>query len=395
MYQALKRKKVKFGHINITHPSISLRCNPLDPVYLPFKLYSQEYAGSILKNLNRSWITKSDFWSDNAISFLGAVIWFLKKHHPSCCSLPHAMLICLQSHSKSISLLNTDLETGMMISSISSAYVNNAEKQLAGVFSSLQLPLNKIYTKEIFWVLSGQKEDHDYVDLDVSHPSNPIMLTVANDPRLSDSLSPIVSLIGSVCMKNMNQQGKNRSIFMLDEAPTLFIPGLENLPATARSNNLCTVICVQDFSQLQSLYGDNLAGVIRNNLGNQFFGMTGNLDTGSYVSKLAGEYTHFQTSLHVSGDFFNEKISKTTTLGKEQYLPPSLLSRQSPGSFVVKVAGSRPKFLSTSLKGVGYVKKLPPLPVYHPGDLRIKLDSNWVKIHNEVEALFKTYGISL
>lgn len=60
------------------------------------------------------------------------------------------MLICLQSHAKSIDLLSKDTETRIMIGAIASAYSNNAEKQLAGVFSSLQLPLIRSIRKKYF-----------------------------------------------------------------------------------------------------------------------------------------------------------------------------------------------------------------------------------------------------
>ena len=97
-----------------------------------------------------------------------------------------------------------------MVSAISTAYNNNAEKQIAGIFSSLQLSLSKLYTREIFWIMSANPGDVGHVSLDVSHPSQPQLLSVANDPILSDVFSPIIALIAMVCIKNMNQQGKHK-----------------------------------------------------------------------------------------------------------------------------------------------------------------------------------------
>ncbi len=124
----------------------------------------------------------------------------------------------MQSPDKILSLLVLDLKIQVMIEPIYTAYRNQAEKQLSGVFSSLQLPLNKIYTPEVFWVLSGTIGSPDSVDLDVNHPSHPTLLTIGNNPQLTGSFSPIIALIATVCMKHMNQQGKHPSIFMLDEA---------------------------------------------------------------------------------------------------------------------------------------------------------------------------------
>lgn len=389
MYQALLHKSIKFSHINITHTHLSHRCNPLHPSYLPFKLYAQEYASAILKNLNKEWMHKQDFWSDNAISFFSAIIWFLKKHHSALCSLPHALLIAMKAHEQSIALLSLDRETKIMIEPIHTAYKNNAEKQLAGVFSSLQLPFNKIYTKEIFWVLSGNLGDEDTVDLDVSNPAYPTMLTVANDPRLSDSLSSIIALIGTVCMKHMNQQGKHKSIFLLDEAPTLFIPGLENLPATARSNNVSTIVCVQDFEQLKNMYGSSKAEVIRNNLGNQFFGMTSNLTTGNYVSTMAGSYTNVKTSINIS----DKEDTMTKSLGKEAYLTPNYIASQPPGHFTIKIAGNKPKFIATYLSNPGY--GLVGMLERYDNGLSRKIEDNWERIHDEVDGIFSKQGVKV
>lgn len=388
-YQALLGKQIKFAHINITHTGLSHRCNPLHPSYLPFKLYAQEYASAILKNLNKEWMHKPDFWSDNAIAFFSAIIWFLKKHHGSLCSLPHALLVAMEDYQQSIALLSLDRETKIMIEPIHTAYKNNADKQLSGVFSSLQLPFNKIYTKEIFWVLSGHLGEADTVDLDVSNPTNPTMLTVANDPRLIDSLSSIIALIGTVCMKHMNQQGKHKSIFLLDEASTLFIPGLENLPATARSNNVSTIVCVQDFEQLKHMYGSSKAEVIRNNLGNQFFGMTSNLTTGAYVSKMVGSCTNVKTSINIS----DKDDTVTKSLGKESYLTPNYIASQPPGHFTIKVAGKKPQFLATYLSNTSYPAV--GIPSKFDSELDRKMEDNWENIHSEVDGIFNQHGIKL
>jgi hypothetical protein len=384
MYGAIVKSKIstRFAHINLSCPSISNRCNPLSPSYLPYKQYAHEYASAILKNLNREWASKLDFWAENAIAYLSAILWYLKKHHPLLCSLPHATLLALEAPEKSIALLNQDEETKRMIGAIGVAYYNNADKQIAGIFSSLQLPINKLYTKEIFWILSSSPNDVGHISLDVSNPSSPTLLSVANDPRLSDVFSPIISLIATVCIKNMNQQGKHKSVFILDEAPTLFIPGLEHLPATARANEVATVLCVQDFAQLQKLYGQKLAESIRNNLGNQFFGMTNNLDTAEYITKMAGEYTQVRTSVSESSQDWSETVS----LGKEHYLTAHQVSTQPPGHFITKVTGKTPRFFAAQLKAHRSNMKLPD-QIVPETKLATLVEEKWQKIHQEVKAI--------
>jgi hypothetical protein len=386
LYGALTEYKsgVQFAHINFSDPTISHRTNPLSPTYLASKLYAQEYASAILKNLNKEWAAKLDFWAENAIAYLSAIIWYLRVHHPLLCSLPHAMLIALEPPSKSLNLLNKDEEVKRMIGAISIAQEQQADKQIAGVFSSLQLPLNKLYTKELFWLLSSESSDEGHVSLDISNPLHPTFLSVANDPRLGTGFAPVIALLATVCMQHMNQQGKYKSVFILDEAPTLFIPGLESLPATARSNNIATMLCVQDFAQLSGLYGTRLAEVMRNTLGNQFFGMSGNLSTSEYVSKMAGEYTGVRWSYTDS----SESKSDTASLGKEPFLNAHQVATQPPGHFIVKVAGTKPQFFSTQLKSTTLATKAIPVRTERSKLLGL-IEENWKKIHQDVKKIFE------
>ena len=61
-------------------------------------------------------------------------------------------------------------------------------------------------------------------------------------------------------------------MIFLDELPTIFIKGLDNLIATARSNKVAIVMGAQDKSQLVRDYSQKEADVIFNTVGNYFVG---------------------------------------------------------------------------------------------------------------------------
>ena len=63
-----------------------------------------------------------------------------------------------------------------------------------------------------------------------------------------------------------------KSSIIIDELPTVFIKGLDNLIATARSNKVAVLLGFQDFSQLIRDYTDKEAKVIINTVGNIFSG---------------------------------------------------------------------------------------------------------------------------
>ncbi len=157
--------------------------------------------------------------------------------------------------------------------------------------ATLQNSLAGINTPEIFWVLSG-----DDLTLDLNNPQEPKFLSIGNDPGLVDTYSPVVSLIISATLKLLNRPGQHHSIVLVDELPTLYIPNLDRVPATARKNKVATVLCVQDFSQLEDKYGEKKTEVIISVLANQFFGKTSNPKTGERISRIYGKYDqHFIT----------------------------------------------------------------------------------------------------
>jgi type IV secretory pathway TraG/TraD family ATPase VirD4 len=137
---------------------------------------------------------------------------------------------------------------------------------------------------EIFWVLSGS----DF-SLDLNNPDDKKFLCVGNNPALSQTYAPVIALIISASLKQMNQQGKAKSVVILDEAPTIFIPNFAQIPATARSNRVATFYCAQDISQIVDSYGETPSETIISNLGNQFYGRTTNPKTAKRVSELFGK----------------------------------------------------------------------------------------------------------
>lgn len=271
---------INFEDLTRTH-----RVNPLKPEYIPAAAFASEYALSIVNNLMPETIAKPDFWARSAQSLLAATIWYLKKKYPEFCTLPHVIqLIVYRDYNVLLRLLAQDYECASMIRSILTAAEMKAANQTAGMVSTLQLGLGRINTPEICYVLSG-----DEFSLDINDPNDPKVLCLGSSPTLAETFAPLISCTITVALKLMNQQGKRHSLVLLDEAPTLYIPHLDQLPATARSNKVATVYMAQDFSQMKKQYGQNEAEVLISNLNNQFFGRVANLNTAEYVSRLFGK----------------------------------------------------------------------------------------------------------
>jgi hypothetical protein len=271
-------------YVNFEDLTRSHRVNPLHPDTMPTQSHADEYARAILYNLKPEAIKKSDFWIDSAHSYLTALIWFLREEYPQYCTLPHVMALAFQPTADVVALLSTNLETRGTVASLRESVERKAEGQTAGVVASLQTALRRINTKEIVWVLSG-----DDFTLNVNDPQNPKFVILGNSPTLSATFSPVLALLATVAIKQMNQQGKAPSAVILDEAPTLFIPHFDQLPATGRSNQIATVFGAQDISQIEDMYGRSKKDALLSNLNNQFYGRVAHRETAQYISDIWGK----------------------------------------------------------------------------------------------------------
>jgi hypothetical protein len=374
--------------LNFTDPSRSHRLNPLKPDNLPQVAYVEEYSQAIIHNLLPESIRRKDFWIRSATAILTAVIWFLKKHHPAHCTLPHAVnTILYKDYLHVMSMLATDEECADLVRSALTAIENGAENQIAGVMGSLQIAIVRINSPEIAWVLSG-----DDLDLDLNNAEQPKLLTLGSDASLTDAFSPVISCIATVALKQMNQPKRRHSFVLLDEGPTLFIPKLEVIPATARSNKVATVYMAQDFSQMVAYYGKEVADVIIANLNNQFYGRTGSAATVKHVSELFGKEEHESVSQSTSQgrSLHGSNYSQSQSRSQQERLvvrPQDVLGLKV-GEFVGVTVESHQSYFCSKIR-------MPHLP---QGDYRIPafasgidVQGNFKRIKNVVTHLIQQY----
>lgn len=282
---AFDSTKIDKRYVNFTDMNFTDRINPIEPGLMRNDSFAREFAFSILANLNPTMISKPDFWSDNSLALLSSVFWYLKITEPQYCTLPHAMSLILQPDLEALlNMLQSNDKCSDMIATILTAHKQGAQNQLSGVISTLQVALSKINTAEIYFVTS----ESDF-SLNLNDFLNKTILVVGNDPTLSETYSPVIGLILTSISKQLNQQDKAKSIFLIDEFPTVFIPKVEQLPATGRSNKVATILACQDIAQMVDKYGKDKSDTILSNLGNQFYGRTPNPDTAKRVSTLFGK----------------------------------------------------------------------------------------------------------
>ena len=145
------------------------------------------------------------------------------------------------------------------------AWLGGAAEQLQGQIASAKIPLSRMISPQLYWVMS----DSEFT-LDINNPEEPKILCVGNNPDRQNIYGAALGLYNSRIVKLVNKKGKLKSSIIIDELPTIYFKGLDNLIATARSNKVAVCLGFQDFSQLVRDYGDKEAKVVMNTVGNIF-----------------------------------------------------------------------------------------------------------------------------
>ncbi len=343
---------VEFRNIDFKNAHQSDRINPISPNYLSKSVIALEYSQTLVNNLIPESIKKADFWSNTTKMILSGVIWWLKEEHPKYCTIPHAISLLLHTDTKTLlEEVSKNYEAGGMVATLRQSFEKEAGNQTAGILSTIQTAIAQLNSKDVFWILSGND-----VDLNLNNPQKPTFLCLGNDSTLPQVYAPVISLIISVAMRQMNKPNQQKSVVLLDEAPTIYIPNIEQIPATARSNKIATIFGVQDFSQLVDNYGQDKAQIILANLGNQFFGRVTNGKTAEMVKNLFSKedriFINKNTGTGTGGTIVhtqsNQSKGKSETIQERDRVKVSDLINLEPGEFYGIIAEGKPKeFLKT------------------------------------------------
>ena len=316
----------KFYVINFDDPRRSHRCNPINPAFMTDISDAYESAYTIMLNLNKTWIQKQgDFFVESPIILLAAIIWYLKIYKEGrYCTFPHAIEFLNKRYEDIFPILTSYPELENYLSPFMDAWLGGAADQLQGQIASAKIPLSRMISPQLYWVMSG-----DDFSLDINNPKEPKILCVGNNPDRQNIYSAALGLYNSRIVKLINKKGQLKSSVIIDELPTIYFRGLDNLIATARSNKVAVCLGFQDFSQLTRDYGDKESKVIQNTVGNVFSGQVVG-ETAKTLSERFGKILQKRQSLTINR---NDKSASISTQ-MDSLIPASKISNLTQGVFV-------------------------------------------------------------
>ena len=391
--------KPQFYAINFDDPRKSHRCNPINPTFMTDISDAYESAYTIMLNLNRSWIQKQgDFFVESPIILLAAIIWFLKIYEDGkYCTFPHAIEFLNRPYAQIFPILTSYDELANYLSPFMDAWEGGAQDQLQGQIASAKIPLSRMISPALYWVMTG-----DDFSLDINNPNEPKVLVVGNNPDRQNIYSAALGLYNSRIVKLINKKKQLKSSVIIDELPTIYFRGLDNLIATARSNKVAVCLGFQDFSQLTRDYGDKESKVIQNTVGNVFSGQVVG-ETAKTLSERFGKVLQQRQSMTINR---NDKSTSISTQ-MDSLIPASKISNLTQGMFVGAVSDNfderidqkifHAEIVVDSAKISAEMKAYQPLPVIADftnengfDNLKETIEANYKRVKQEILALLES-----
>ena len=388
--------KPQFYVINFDDPRKSHRCNPINPAFMTDISDAYESAYTIMLNLNRSWIQKQgDFFVESPIILLAAIIWFLKIYeNGKYCTFPHAIEFLNRPYAQIFPILTSYDELANYLSPFMDAWEGGAQDQLQGQIASAKIPLSRMISPALYWVMTG-----DDFSLDINNPNEPKVLVVGNNPDRQNIYSAALGLYNSRIVKLINKKKQLKSSVIIDELPTIYFRGLDNLIATARSNKVAVCLGFQDFSQLTRDYGDKESKVIQNTVGNVFSGQVVG-ETAKTLSERFGKVLQQRQSMTINR---NDKSTSISTQ-MDSLIPASKISNLTQGMFVGAVSDNfderidqkifHAEIVVDNAKVSAEMKAYQPIPVIADfinedgfDNLKETIEANYKRLKQEVLSL--------
>ena len=387
-----KRKKIlpettNFYVINFDDIRKSYRCNPLAPELMESPIDAFESSRTVLYNLNREWIRKQgEFFSESAVSFFAAVIWFLKKYKQGeYCTLPHAIELLQLDYDDLFAILSKEKDVENIINPFINAHKRGANEQLEGQLGSLKIAISKIISKEIYWICSG----NDF-SLDINNPDHPKVVCLANNPLRIEMYGAVLSLFITRMLKVINRKGQHKSSLIFDELPTIYFRGLDTLIATARSNRISTLLGIQTIDQLIRDYGKEQANAILTNIGNVFAGQSVG-ETARFIQNRMGKILQERQSININRNMqstsFSTQMDYLVPEGKIATLPQGYMVGQVADNFDQQVSQRNFNCLidiDTEAIEQEESKYRSISNIYHFDDVNELLENNRNKICNDI-----------
>ena len=183
-------------------------------------------------------------------------------------------------------------------------------------------------SKETYWVFSSA----DF-NLKISDPKDPSVLVLANDPDTQSINSAYYSVVMNRLIRLINKKGNLPTSLIVDEVSTLYLHKIENLIATARSNQVAVLMGLQELPQFKQQYGRGVAETICAVAANVISGSARSKDTLDWLEKLFGKVRQVRSGISID----RSRTSVSMNEYMDNLIPASKIAALKAGELVAQI----------------------------------------------------------
>lgn len=299
----LKDKGYKLVVINFRDPREGNAWNPLT---IPYRMYKQgktDKAKELLEDISQNILidpknTNDPFWERSAADYFSGLALGLfedaKENEVNITSISNMATAGeekngINTFAKDYFTLKGENTTTYQYAKATIAAPNDTKSSILSVFQS------KIRTFSTREELSEMLSYSDFNMEDIGREKTAVFLIVHDEKTTYHSLATIFikqlyEVLIDVAHKNPNGELKYRTNFILDEFANMpQLRDVTSMVTAARSRKIRFTFIIQNFAQLDEVYGDKNAETIRSNCGNTIYLLTNELSALEEISKLCGE----------------------------------------------------------------------------------------------------------
>ncbi len=299
----LKDKGYKLVVINFRDPREGNAWNPLT---IPYRMYKQgktDKAKELLEDISQNILidpknTNDPFWERSAADYFSGLALGLfedaKENEVNITSISNMATAGeekngLNTFAKDYFTLKGESTAPYEYAKATIAAPNDTKSSILSVFQS------KIRTFSTREELSEMLSYSDFNMEDIGKEKTAVFLIVHDEKTTYHSLATIFikqlyEVLIDVAHKNPDGALKYRTNFILDEFANMpQLRDVTSMVTAARSRRIRFTFIIQNFAQLDEVYGDKNAETIRSNCGNTVYLLTNELSALEEISKLCGE----------------------------------------------------------------------------------------------------------
>ncbi len=299
----LKDRGYKLVVINFRDPREGNAWNPLT---IPYRMYKQgktDKAKELLEDISQNILidpknTNDPFWERSAADyFSGLALGLFEDAKENEVNITSISSMATAGEEKNG--INTFAKDYFTLKSENNAAYEYAKATItapsdtkSSILSVFQSKIRTFSTRE---ELSEMLSYSDFNMDDIGKEKTAVFLIVHDEKTTYHSLATIFikqlyEVLIDVAHKNPNGELKYRTNFILDEFANMpQLRDVTSMVTAARSRRIRFTFIIQNFAQLDEVYGDKNAETIRSNCGNTVYLLTNELSALEEISKLCGE----------------------------------------------------------------------------------------------------------